>query len=438
MLNIPKHESLTVEFKSCWEVVKDGLNIKKTLVAFANTEGGDIYVGIDDDGSVRGITDIHDVEERLYSTIRDAIFPSACDIITSERLSVDGKVILRIHVDKGRFAPYALSSDNPKDIYIRVGCTSSPARTEDIARMIENCNPIPYEQRISSNQDLTFEACTAFCEERGLHFDPKKNTNFGFWDSKMKRWTNLAEICSDQSKVSLIMIEFHDDEKTLIADSDKIVGNIFTILQKAQTFIAKSNHAGIEKPSNGSLERIDHYYVAPKVIREALINQILHRDYSKEPPNMIRITPSEIEFFSIGGLYQLTPEMVIEDMATSCRNERLGAFLSKLKLVEGLGTGFRLIRTTYKTYPVDQLLTIRADSFKISLPRIRVNVSDSLNEREKLVMDHLAQRNYLSRKDIEKLTGLSQASVALLLRVMLSKSLIKRVGSGPRTRYEAA
>ena len=181
MHSIPPYENYVVEFKSQWGD-NDGQTIKKTLVAFANTYGGDLYIGVNDDGTVCGVQDIHDVEERLCSVIRDAIFPSINSFVSTSRLMVDGKNVLWVHVDQGKFPPYSLARDDPRQVFVRVGCSSSPARIDDIARMVERNNPVPFEGRFALNQALTFDACLAYCRERGVIFDPETNTNFGLWD----------------------------------------------------------------------------------------------------------------------------------------------------------------------------------------------------------------------------------------------------------------
>ncbi len=87
MRAIPSFESHTVEFKSQWRE-KDGQTIKKTLAAFANTAGGEIYIGVNDDGTVCGLENIQTVEESLYSFVRDGIYPSISSMVTTERLFI--------------------------------------------------------------------------------------------------------------------------------------------------------------------------------------------------------------------------------------------------------------------------------------------------------------------------------------------------------------
>lgn len=434
MHSIPPYENYVVEFKSQWGD-NDGQTIKKTLVAFANTYGGDLYIGVNDDGTVCGVQDIHDVEERLCSVIRDAIFPSINSFVSTSRLMVDGKNVLWVHVDQGKFPPYSLARDDPRQVFVRVGCSSSPARIDDIARMVERNNPVPFEGRFALNQALTFDACLAYCRERGVIFDPETNTNFGFWDPQRKGWTNLAELCSDQGTAQFVLIHFRDENKTEIADVKKISGSIFTLLEQALEFVSRSNYAGMEKPTDGSLERIDHYRVNPDAIREAVVNQLAHCDYSRNVPNLIHITPGKIDFWSAGGPHNLLPQEILENLATSCRNMKLASLLTRLRLMEGIGSGFQLIRKIYQSTPLDRLVTITDSAVKISLPRSRLINLSALDERQTRVIEFAQASGSITRKDMEKLLGLSQPACALLLRELVERNVLVRSGAGPRTRY---
>lgn len=438
MRSIPQYESNVVEFKSQWGDKDDGQTIKKTLVAFANTFGGDLYIGINDDGSVCGLEDIHAVEERLYTVVRDTIYPSIAGFVTAARLTVAGKTVLHVHVERGAHPPYSLTQDDPRHVFVRVGCTSVPARIEDIAEMVERSNPVPFEERIARDQNLTFEACLAFCRERGVLFHPETNTNFGFWDPKRKGWTNLAALCSDQGTAKFNLITFRDDDKTEIADAKKISGSLFALLEQALEFVARSNYAGMEKPTDGSLERVDHYRVNPDAVREAIINQLVHRDYSKDVPSYIHITPNRIDFWSSGGLHNLSPRDIIENLSTSCRNVKLAAFLTMLRLMEGLGTGFRLIRKNYRGIPLERLVTITDSSVSISLPRAQLLKMETLNERQRTVIKHVRSAGSVTRKTLENLLQLSQPMCAVILRDLVQKGWLVKQGAGPRVCYVLA
>ena len=430
---IPAYENQIVEFKSQWG---DGQTIKKTLVAFANTNGGDLYIGINDDGTVCGLDDVHDIEERLCSTMRDNIFPSIGSIVTMTRLMVDGKTVLQVHVDRGRFPPYSIGrAGDLRQTYVRVGCTNSPATFDDITKMVERNNPTPYEQRQASNQALTFRACMAYCSSRGVEFNPKTNTNFGFWDPQREGWTNLAYLCSDQGTARFVMVHSLDEEQTRILDSKKVEGCLFVVLEEALKFVADTNYAGMEKPKDGTLERIDHYRVNPDAVREAIVNQLAHCDYSRNVPCTILITPRRIDFWSAGGPYNLQPRDILENLATSCRNEKLAFLLNRLGLMEGIGSGFRLIRSIYRNTPLDRLVTITDSSVKISLPRARLISMDDFDNRERQVLEYVTAVGEVSRKDVMTLLGISSAMSSNMLSRLVQKRALVKQGAGPRTRY---
>jgi ATP-dependent DNA helicase RecG len=437
MQSIPSYESQEVEFKSQFGD-NDGHTIKKTLVAFANTFGGDLYIGVNDDGSVVGVEDVHKTEERLWNMVRDNVYPSIVGSVDTDRVMVDGKIVLHVHVRQGPTPPYSLAQDDPRQVFVRVGCTSSPARLEDIAQMIERRNPIPFEKRAAIEQDLTFTACQKICQEQCVKFDPLLNTNFGFWDTKKQLWTNLAYLCADQGQSQMVMIQFRDDDKTVIADSEKVSGSVFLLLEKALAFVARSNYLEMEKPTDGSLERKDHYHVDPSVVRESIVNQLVHRDYSKNVPSTIHVTPSRLEFWSVGGAYDLLPEDILGNMSTSCRNPGLAALLTRLNLMEGLGTGYRLIQTVYKGIPLSRLVRISESSVKISLPRRQVVHLPDFNERQRLVLDAVIENGSVTRRQVQDLIKLSQTSSATLLKDLVQIGALEQEGDGPRTRYVIA
>ena len=437
MHQIPPYGALSVEFKARFGD-NDERDIKKTLVAFANTFGGDLYIGIRDDRSICGVEDAGKTEERLWNMVRDNIFPSIIGSVDTERLAVDGKTVIHVHVDRGPVPPYSLAQDDPRQVFVRVGNTSAPARIEDIAQMVSRRNPVPFEQRSSAVQALTFTLCLEQCREHGIAFSPKTNVNFGFWDQKKCQWTNLAYICSDQGQSQMVMVQFRDDEKTAIIDSEKVKGSIFLLLERALSFVARSNYLEMEKPTDGTLERKDHYRVSPDAVREAIVNQLAHRDYSKDVPCTIHISPTKIDFWSVGGAHDLLPEDILENMATSCRNPMLAALLTRLKLMEGLGTGYRLIRTIYKGIPLNRLVQISENAVTISLPRSQAVKGPELTERQRRIVDFVIANGQATRRDVQLLADVSQTAAASLLQTLVRAGVLVRTGRGPRTSYVIA
>jgi ATP-dependent DNA helicase RecG len=113
--------------------------IKKTVVAFANTKGGDILVGVDDDGSVIGIGHKDETLLQVSSSIRDGIKPDITLFVSYKFEEIEKKQVLHVHVDKGTGSPYYLAQKGlrPSGVYVRYGAASVPATESAIRQMIK-------------------------------------------------------------------------------------------------------------------------------------------------------------------------------------------------------------------------------------------------------------------------------------------------------------
>jgi ATP-dependent DNA helicase RecG len=126
------------------------------------------------------------------------------------------------------------------------------------------------------------------------------------------------------------------------------------------------------------------------------------------------------------------------------RNRHLADVFYRLKLIEAYGTGIPKIMSSYDNYLVKPKIEATSHAFKITLPN-RNNeptgsvpdqaVSIAANEREKQVLQLFREKKSIARKDVEMATGISQATAVLLLRDMVNKGLIQKIGSGKLVRY---
>ena len=151
-------ESETVELKS---VYVD--SIKKEIVAFANTHGGTIYIGVEDDGEVRGIDHADLVTQQVMNAARDAIKPDVTMFMHIESISENGKLILAVQVQCGAHRPYYLAAKGlrPEGVFVRQGTSSVPASDAAIRQMIKETDGDNYEDMRSLEQELTFGKATA-------------------------------------------------------------------------------------------------------------------------------------------------------------------------------------------------------------------------------------------------------------------------------------
>ena len=152
-----QYESERIEYKS--QMIDD---IYKEVIAFANTDGGVIYLGIDDKGNQIGIDNVDETYTRLTNGIRDAIAP---DVTMFVRYVLQDNKVIRIEVGEGSYKPYYLKSKGmkPAGVYVRQGTSSVQASPEQIRQMIKESDGDTYEDSRSLEQELTFDAAkTAF------------------------------------------------------------------------------------------------------------------------------------------------------------------------------------------------------------------------------------------------------------------------------------
>ena len=127
-------EKENIEFKS--QIIE---GLYKEVVAFANTDGGLIYIGVDDQGKVAGIDHIDDTYTRITNGIRDAIQP---DVTRFIRYILQDDGVIRIEVSEGGYKPYYLKSKGlkPSGVFVRQGASSVPASPPQSYNHSSNCS----------------------------------------------------------------------------------------------------------------------------------------------------------------------------------------------------------------------------------------------------------------------------------------------------------
>lgn len=150
-----QYESERIEYKS--QLTDE---IYKEVIAFANTDGGIIYIGVDDQGNATGIDDVDGTYTRLTNGVRDAIQP---DVTMFVRYVLQDNQVIRIEIGEGSYKPYYLKGKGlkPNGVYVRQGASSVQASPEQIRQMIKDSDGDVYEQMRALQQDLTFEEAAA-------------------------------------------------------------------------------------------------------------------------------------------------------------------------------------------------------------------------------------------------------------------------------------
>ena len=162
-------ETENVEFKA---QITDELS--KEVIAFANTDGGVIYVGIVNEGNAIGVDNVDESYMRITNGIRDAIMP---DVTMFVKYTVQENRVIKIVVGEGAYKPYYLKSKGlkPSGVYVRKGTSSVPASFDQIRAMIKESDGDSFESMRSMEQNLTFESAKRLSHAMAFH-SQKPNT----------------------------------------------------------------------------------------------------------------------------------------------------------------------------------------------------------------------------------------------------------------------
>ena len=429
-------ESETVELKAI--VVED---IKKEVIAFANCEGGKLYIGVQDDGTVSGLDNPDETSLQISNMVRDAIKPDLTMFLHYETVTVDGKKIVTVDIQQGTERPYYIAKKGlrPEGVYVRQGYSSVPATNTAIRRMIKETDGDHFEEMRSLEQNLTFESAKKVFVERNVKFDLTQMKTLGMV-TQDGVYTNLGLLLSDQCVHTIKAAVFQGRTQSEFKDRREFSGSLFRQMDEAYDFIDFRNqtHSTFDK-----LYRIDRRDYPETAVREALLNLLVHREYSFRASTFISLYADRLEFTSIGGLVSGVSLKDVTMGISVCRNFKLANAFYRLELIEAYGTGIIKIMEAYEGTGMTPHIETSDNAFKIILPNLnampeptrQMQVNPEKSTPEEKVIALTKQRGVITRKEIEILLGIGQSSCGRLLKKMIENGLLIQEGKGKNTHY---
>lgn len=429
-------ESELVELK---EVYVD--DIRKEIIAFANTNGGTLYVGVRDNGEVVGIEDIDAVALQISNSCRDAVKPDITMFLGYETLEVESRKVLAVQIQRGTSRPYYLGAKGlkPSGVFVRQGTSAAPASDEAIRRMIKETDGDRFEEMRSLNQELTFDEVSKLFRMKEIPFGTQQMKTLGLINAE-NIYTNLALLLSDQCPHIIKAATFRGTNQDDFQDRREFTGSLIKQLNDAYSYLDMRNQT---KATFRGLYRIDARDYSDRAIREALLNAIEHRDYSFAAPTLISVFSDRMEFVSYGGLAGGVQMEDILNGLSVCRNQKLAGVFYRLQLVEAYGTGLPKIRSAYAGKNGQPEFNAGPASFKVILPNMNVlssspaepAVYDADTEN---VLHYIEERGEASRSDIQKHLELSTSAAIRLMKKLKDGGLVTAIGRGKNVKYTIA
>ena len=427
-------ESEVVELKA--EVVGD---IFKEVIAFANTKVGTVYIGVSNDGSVEGVKNADQVILQLNNMIRDSIKPDVTMFVGYKTQHVGDKDIIAVTIQKGTDRPYYLGSKGlkPSGVYVRNGTSSDPATDTAIRRMIKETDGDSFESMRSLEQNLSFEAAKKQFEKQNIPFDTAKMQTLGMISAD-GIYSNVALLLSDQCPSTIKAATFSGEDKGSFQDRREFGGSLFQQMEELYSYLDMRNQT---KATFDGLYRIDTRDYPEDALREALLNSLVHRDYSFRASTLVSVYADRIEFVSVGGL---PSGIELDDIMLGlsvCRNPKLAAIFYRLQLIEAYGTGMPKIMNAYTETELKPKIEVSSNAFKITLPNRNTGANHTetlvgtLKSEEKRILDFIGSHGHIVRSDVDRLLDVSQATANRILKRMVAEGLIYQDGNGRKTKY---
>jgi ATP-dependent DNA helicase RecG len=346
MLNIKRTmESQQVEYKRSF-----GKEVIISLVAFANTEGGRVIVGVDDKGKVCGVDLGPETVQRYLNEIKMATYPQLLPKMRVEKK--DGGSLLIIEVTEYPTKPVAYKNR----YYRRVHNSNQLLTLNEIVELQQQSLSISYD---------AYPAPVGLADLDkgliGLFFDRVNSRGRVALHDDL--FTNLVKLklVRDGKLTIAAKLLFGDPEFAIrvgrfksaatIIDDNVVKGPLLKVVDEAMTFIKK--HINLSYHFDGSIQRKERWQYPIEALRELLLNCVVHRDYKNFSDIVIKIFDDRIIFTNPGRLYGnlKLADLERDDYVSSIRNKLLAEAFYLTGDIERYGTGFLRIREALKEYP---------------------------------------------------------------------------------------
>jgi len=438
LLDALRHpEGKTLEFK---RDLSSPEGLLRTLVAFANTAGGVVLIGVEDGTRhVRGIADPFALEERIASLITDSIAPRLLPDL--EILAYRKTHVVAVQVYPSPARPHHLVRAGVQaGTYVRVGSTNRRADDALIAEMQRFARGEAFDERAMPGLDseaIDFRAASeSFAAVRRLgkkdmdtlrlvtaHQGRQVPTAGGILLFGLDRLRHFPDAWIQVGR-------FSGTDRARIADHAELKGPLLDAIEQAIAFVEKHSTHGARI---GRLQRSEHWSLPPVAVREAVINAVAHSDYSQAgAPIRIALFDDRLEVENPGLLpFGLT----VADLplgVSKLRNRVIGRVFHELGLVEQWGSGIqRMIAACRDAGLAAPVLEEIGICFRVTLCTAQVQ-STTLDETDRAIVALVCAPGGLATREIADQIGLTPRATRTRLAALVALGLVREIGTGPQ------
>lgn len=438
------NETNKVEYKLEFNSDTD---IEKEVIAFLNyKEGGFVYIGIDNEENVVGVDNIDECMLRIKDRLKNNISPSALGLFDIIQESCCGTEIIKITIASGLQKPYYKTKYGMtnKGCFIRVGTAAEPMSQNMIEKQFARRVRNSIGEIMSSRQDLSFAQLRIYYEEKGFSLNDNFVKTLDLCNSEGK-FNYFANLLSDNSNVSFKVAKYSSLDRVDLIENNEY--GYCSVIKATNSIISKFDVENSVAAEITYPERIETPKWNKSALREAIINAIVHNDYTFEIPPKFEIFPDRLEITSFGSI---PDSLTIDEFFTGIsvpRNRELMRVFRDLELVESLGSGIPRILKAYGkecfvfmenftriVLPIDASCLKTAQ--KTTQKTTRKTAQKTTQKTAEKIMRFIRNNPSISRKQLSELCGISQDGIKWHLKNLQKENKIRRVGPDKGGRWE--
>lgn len=403
---------------------------ERAVVSFLNyAGGGEILIGVDDNGKAVGIDNADALQLQIVDRIRNNIRPQTLGLFDVVLTELDGETVIRVIVSCGQQRPYYLRKKGMTDqgCFIRVGSSAQPMSEQMIEEFIAKRQQITLQSMLSPRQNLTFKQLCIYYEEKNLEPTEQFIESLDLRQSSGE-YNYAAYLLADENGVSVKVATYAGSDKVDLLETREY-GNrcLITATQRILDRLDSENRTFAKITSKN---RIEKERVNSIALREVVINAIVHNDYTKGVP-LVEIFADKIVVTSCGGLVTDLSEEDFFKCRSMPRNRELMRVFRDMELVEQIGSGMSRIlkaydRSVFELSPSFTIVTFPfAEAFISQYGMINGKISGKINS----ILDILKYNSSATIPDLIEVTGKSQRTISRELKEYQEAGLLRREGS---------
>lgn len=471
---ILKGESEKTEFK---ENAKTNTYIK-TVVAFANGNGGKIVFGVKDNKEIVGVENEFEVMDGIINAISDNCYPMIVPDISLHTL--ENKTVILVEIEGGKKKPYYLKSKGvQKGTYIRSGATTRIIEEDYVLKelVLEGENKY-FDQQVCHGESVSDEEIEKFCE--WLEKLARKNSENDTEIRKITRntllsWKVLEEkngrIFPTNAYILLSGKEnwevsrkiqcgvFKGETRSIFVDKKEFEGSIIMQLEKAYQYVLEKINLGSDIVG---IYRVDKYEIPPKSIREVIANAVIHRSYLEPNDIQVALYNNRLEITSPGMLLSGVNVKRMKEGYSKLRNRAIASVFAYVNIIEKWGSGIPRIMNEIREYGLQEPeFIIFENYFRVNIYRKnynttqstqgstqnRINTTQDISKKEKLDVKNLTETDKtiintiinnpeMSQKQIADNLNWTVNKVKYYMKKFKQKNILKYEGTSQNGKWE--